>query len=389
MGKKKPQQPVVDDSEEDDGDDGAQNEKVQQILQQLKIAQNPEKEAENFVNSLDAVVRDRVRALQGMQAQSDKLREEYNKEVHALLKKYEELHRPTFTRRCEIVNGASEATDEETQKGKELFAADLTKVEGDLTPEMKEELKKEYAENTEERNDTKGIPGFWLRVLKQNSNTEDLIQERDEAALEHLVDVRSKLLDDPKGFQLEFEFSTNPYFSETVLTKKYLLVDSAQDTDELLDRAEGITITWKEENNLTVIKRTKKQRHKSGKAVRTVTQTEPCDSFFNFFNPPQIQGDSEHDPDDLEQMISTDFELGKEFRDSIVERALDWYTGMLQADEYDEEEEEEEEDEEEEEEERPKKKAIGAKPQGKGESHQDDKKPAGKGGANNPECNQQ
>ena len=61
-------------------------------------------------------------------------------------------------------------------------------------------------------------------------------------------------------------------------------------------------IDWKPGKNLTVIMKKKKQRAKGGKQTRTVTKEEPCESFFNFFKPPQIPEDMDDDDDD-EDMV--------------------------------------------------------------------------------------
>lgn len=49
--------------------------------------------------------------------------------------------------------------------------------------------------------------------------------------------------------------------------------------------------------NLTVKTIRKKQKHKSRGAVRTITKQVPADSFFNFFNPPQIEDEDKVDVD--------------------------------------------------------------------------------------------
>lgn len=54
------------------------------------------------------------------------------------------------------------------------------------------------------------------------------IQERDEAALKYLKDIKySKIQssDFPDGFKLDFFFDTNPFFKNSVLTKTYHVVD--------------------------------------------------------------------------------------------------------------------------------------------------------------------
>lgn len=112
-----------------------------------------------------------------------------------------------------------------------------------------------------------------------------------------------------------------------MLTKKYTFVE--EDGELIFENAEGTQIQWLPGKNLTVKMVTKKQRHKSGRGTRTVTRPEPVDSFFNFFNPPQADEENEDSDEngDVEQLIEADFELGEEFRERLIPRAIDWFTG--------------------------------------------------------------
>merc|ERR1712147_278338 len=100
-----------------------------------------------------------------------------------------------------------------------------------------------------------------------------------------------------------------------------------------------------------------KQKHKSKGSVRTVNKTVQNDSFFNFFDPPIVPEDPEAEvEEDIRALLTADFEIGHYIRESIIPRAVLYFTGeALLDDEYDEEEEEgeEEDDEGEEEEEDP------------------------------------
>lgn len=51
------------------------------------------------------------------------------------------------------------------------------------------------------------------------------------------------------GFKLTFTFKENPYFTNTVLTKTYYMLD---DDEPVLDRSEGTQIDWKPGKNITV-----------------------------------------------------------------------------------------------------------------------------------------
>ncbi|GJR29727.1 nucleosome assembly protein 1;4-like protein isoform X2 [Tanacetum coccineum] len=85
----------------------------------------------------------------------------------------------------------------------------------------------------------KGVPEFWLSAMKNNEITAEEITERDEEALKYLKDIKWCRMDDPKGFKLEFFFDTNPFFTNSVLTKVYHMID---DDEPILEKAIGSTI---------------------------------------------------------------------------------------------------------------------------------------------------
>jgi len=83
------------------------------------------------------------------------------------------------------------------------------------------------------------------------------------------------------------------------------------------------------------------------RVVRKVVDTE---SFFNFFKPPQppspetLESD-DVDEDELEELdarLETDYQLGEEFKEKIIPRAVDFFTGkaLQYEDGFDEEDEE-------------------------------------------------
>ena len=66
--------------------------------------------------------------------------------------------------------------------------------------------------------DAKGIPKFWLHVLK-NGNEEalmGLVEEHDEAVLENLTNITVALDSDNAGFTLSFHFQENAFFTNQV-----------------------------------------------------------------------------------------------------------------------------------------------------------------------------
>ncbi|KAJ8299685.1 hypothetical protein KUTeg_023745 [Tegillarca granosa] len=147
--------------------------------------------------------------------------------------------------------------------------------------------------------DIKGIPNFWLTIFKNVDMLSEMVQDHDEPILQSLQDIKVKFLEPSEmGFTLECQ------------------------------------IDWKKGKNVTVKSIKKKQKHKGRGTTRTVTKTVQNDSFFNFFNPPD---------EDLEALLSADFEIGHFIRERIVPRAVLYFTGeALETDEFEEEGEDEE-----------------------------------------------
>ena len=100
-----------------------------------------------------------------------------------------------------------------------------------------------------------------------------LIAPYDEPVLEHLVNMTVSLNSpDNTGFSLQFHFSENDYFTNSVLTKEYSL-RPGHDTDCPLEydgpeiyKATGCNIDWKEGKDLTT--KTVQIKEKSSKKGR-------------------------------------------------------------------------------------------------------------------------
>ncbi|KAI7906540.1 uncharacterized protein BX663DRAFT_496805 [Cokeromyces recurvatus] len=300
-----------------------------------------------YIDQLPASVKRRLNGLKYLQSKHAELENKFQEEVLALEKKYLELYQPLYDKRAKMINGTYEPTDEEVALGK--------KVDEEEDVEEEEEEDKKTA-NEEEDDDVKGVPEFWLTLLKNHPQIFETITEEDEGALKHLLDVRMSYMDQP-GFKLEFEFSENDYFTNKVLTKTYYYQDHAYGGDFVYDHAEGCQVDWKEGKDLTVTVETKKQRHKGTNKTRVVKRTVPSNSFFHFFNPPTIPDEDEEldeeEAEGLDAKLEADYEMGEEFKDKIIPHAVDYFTGKaLQYEDYEDEDDyndyyEDEDDEEE------------------------------------------
>nr|GMD41246.1 nucleosome assembly protein 1;2 [Ipomoea batatas] len=255
------------------------------------------------LENLSPNVRKRVEVLREVQTQHDELEAKFNEERAALEAKYQKLYQPLYTKRYEIVTGVVDVEVDKSEKS----AAD--QEEGEAAVE-------------------KGVPDFWLTAMKNNEVLAEEITERDEGALKYLKDIKWSRIEEPKGFKLEFFFDTNPYFKNSVLTKVYHMID---EDDPILEKAIGTEIEWYPGKSLTE-KILKKKPKKGSKNVKPITKTEQCDSFFNFFSPPQVPEDEEEDIDEdaaeeLQNLMEQDYDIGSTIREKIIPHAVSWFTG--------------------------------------------------------------
>ncbi|CAN6987567.1 unnamed protein product [Brassica rapa subsp. trilocularis] len=284
----------------------------------------------DVLESLTPQVRNRVEALKEIQGKHDELEAKFREERAVLEAKYEMLYQPLYTKRYEIVNGVTEV---------------------ETTPEDTK-MDQEGEKPAEE----KGVPSFWLTALKNNDVTSEEVTERDEEALKYLKDIKWYKTEEPKGFKLEFFFDSNPYFKNAVLTKSYHMID---EDEPLLEKAIGTEIDWYPGKCLT--QKILKKKPKKGSNSKPITKMEDCESFFNFFNPPEVPEEDEDIDEDkaeeLQNLMEQDYDIGSAIREKIIPHAVSWFTGeAMEGEEFDiddddEEDEEDDEDDEDEDEE--------------------------------------
>lgn len=217
-----------------------------------------------YIDSLEPIVRQRVDGLKGLQLEHTKLEAEFQREILELEKRFAEKYRPIYERRRAIIEGKEEPTEEEIKTG---YKVDLEEDSDDEDEEEAAPKEREIVPADEAAKGPKGIPGFWLTALSNHAGISELITERDEEALKHLIDVRVEYLGDGKpGFKLLFEFQdgASAFFENKILEKTYYYQEEVGSLgDFVYDRAEGTDIKWKTGKDLTVRVETKKQRNKS------------------------------------------------------------------------------------------------------------------------------
>ncbi|XP_065070800.1 nucleosome assembly protein 1-like 1 [Rhopilema esculentum] len=364
----KGKKPVVDSSDGDDADAPSFNEQavahalatnpalmeaVQNKLNGLVGA------ASGYIESLPASVKRRVNALKNIQVEYAHIEGKFYKEVHALEMKYAEVFKPLYDKRKSIVAGEYEPTDEEAiwvdpsgededeeKAEEEKKDDDNTKVKENKSEAEKlaEELKEKVdLDEDKKEEDVKGINEFWLTAMKNVELLSEMIQPHDEPILGHLTDIKlifsgkedagEEEADDELGFAIEFHFSPNEYFSNSVLTKSYKVQCHPSKEDPFsfegteITGCTGCSIDWKKGKNVTQKTIKKKQKHKGRGQTRTITKTVKNDSFFNFFAPPEVDDEEEEMEEDMEALLAADFELGHFFRERLIPRAILYFTG--------------------------------------------------------------
>ncbi|KAK9722924.1 histone chaperone [Basidiobolus ranarum] len=267
--------------------------------------------ASSTLETLPNNVKRRLFSLKHLQAKHAELELEFHTEVLNLEKKYLDLYSPLYGKRTQIITGKVEPSQEEVEAGK--------KVDQELAQELSNGQEDPEIQPS-------GVPEFWLTILKNHIQIADLITTRDEPVLRHLIDVRLVYLQDKPGFQIEFEFQDNEWFTNSVLTKKYYYQSSVEVGDLISEHSEGTEISWKETKDLTVTVETKKQRHKATNKTRVVKRTVPAETFFNIFAPVTETSDDDEEMDYSER-LEADFEIGETLKQKIIPHAIDWYTG--------------------------------------------------------------
>ena len=281
-----------------------------------------------YVEELHPKIRARLFSLQVLQTERDELFEKYSEERRQLEEKYEKLYAPLYNSRKEIVTGEKEYSD------------------------CDEDLKKEIEALPKDDASPSGVPDFWLVAMKNIEDLAEEISERDEACLSALVDVQTGKLegededgDEMVGFYLRFYFKENAFFTNQTIEKRYHMEDDSEDA--VLNYIVCDDIDWKPGKNLTV-KVLRKKPKPGAKNQKPITKTEPCESFFTFFYPPEVPDEdeqenmTEEEVEDLQEQMENDYAIGSLIATALVPNAVDHFLGLHLEDDEDEEEGEEE-----------------------------------------------
>lgn len=309
---------------------------------------NP-KSVEDLMAHLPVPVKRRVNALKKLLLGAMNIEAEFYTKVHQLECEYAEKTKSLNTQRLKIVTGDYEPTAEDCDfPTAEVLSTELKEKANINGPAA---VEAEKPAESGDKADLKGIPDFWLTVFRNVDILAEMIQEADEPLIRHLTDIEVVMSQEPMGFTLVFHFSPNEYITNATLTKEYSL-HCEPDKDEPFDfegpeivACKGCKIDWKPGKNVTVKLIKKKQKHKTKGQTRFITKEVKADSFFNFFEPPQVPESTDDVDDETRELLNADFEIGQILRDRIVPRAVLYFTGEANDDDsYDGDEDEDGED---------------------------------------------
>ncbi|KAJ9089208.1 histone chaperone [Entomophthora muscae] len=292
--------------------------KIQDLSCKSASCEHEHVQEECIYDTLPLSVAKRIFGLKALQKQHHDLEVEFHKEMLALERKFAEKYQPLYTQRAAIVAGKSEPTADQIDIGMKL-------AEQESEEEIKVNPKPDVAPIT-------GIPEFWLTCLKNNNAIADLITERDEEALLHLIDISATHLADDSGYTLTFTFSENEFFSNSQLSKTYYFKNSEPTGAIVVERSLCTEIKWKADKDLTMALKARKQRKKGSNETKIVKVLEPAQSFFCFFSSKALPTGEEDNIEELaaeyDDLLSMDFNLAEIFKDMIILHAVDWYTGL-------------------------------------------------------------
>ena len=160
--------------------------------------------------------------------------------------------------------------------------------------------------------------------------------------MEFLSDIKCNNFPDGSGFELAFHFSENPYFTNSILVKRYEVPNLLTEDEPILKNVTGTDINWKSGQSLTFKKVMKKQRKKGGRGagqIRTISKNERQESFFHFFSPPKIpalaQIMDEEEAEAMEEAFDHDYDVAQAFRGCVIPKAVLWFTGEAMEEGYD------------------------------------------------------
>jgi hypothetical protein len=116
--------------------------------------------------------------------------------------KYEAIKEELYQIRAAIIAG-----EHPDQKDIEQFNKRHQQLKNQLGSEVDDDDCAAVEVNTNDIENEKGIPGFWLKVLKAHHLVKDYVKKDDEPILKHLINISGKHLPLPAKFGYELTFT--------------------------------------------------------------------------------------------------------------------------------------------------------------------------------------
>ncbi|XP_019496633.1 PREDICTED: nucleosome assembly protein 1-like 3 [Hipposideros armiger] len=231
----------------------------------------------------------------------------------------------------------AKAADKEQPKATEAEASAAGKEARKRVPEVKPKERvnlKRARKGKLKREDPKGIPDYWLTVLKNVDKLGPMIQKYDEPILKFLSDISLKFSKpgQPISYTFEFYFLPNPYFRNEVLTKTYIIKSKPDRDDPFfawgweIQECKGCKVNWRRGKDVT--ETTTQSRTTAAGDVEIQPRVVPNASFFNFFSPPEIPKIGKLEPRE-DAILDEDFEIGQILHDNVILKSVYYYTGEV------------------------------------------------------------
>ncbi|KAM4817849.1 nucleosome assembly protein 1-like 3 [Thomomys bottae] len=208
----------------------------------------------------------------------------------------------------------------------------------DTRPKERVNLKR-AREVKPKKEEPKGIPNYWLTVLKNVEKLGPMIQKYDEPILKFLADVSLKFSrpGQPISYTFEFHFLPNPYFRNELLIKTYIIKSKPDHNDPFfswgweIEDCKGCKIDWRKGKDVTVT--TTHSRTTATGEIEFLPRVVPNASFFNFFSPPEIPQIGKLEPRE-DAILDEDFEIGQILHDNVILKSIYYFTGEVKCSYY-------------------------------------------------------
>ncbi|OMO49386.1 Nucleosome assembly protein (NAP) [Corchorus capsularis] len=144
----------------------------------------------------------------------------------------------------------------------------------------------------DKRNDIiKSIPDFWLTAFLSHPALSELLTDEDHKIFKHISSLEVEDFKDLKsGYSITFNFSPNPYFEDTKLTKTFTFLDEGT-------KITATKIKWKEGMGLPNGVNHEKKGNK---------RQLPQESFFAWFTDAQQKDEMDEIHDEVAEIIKED-----------------------------------------------------------------------------------